>query len=62
MPPLSMQPGEEGEESLHTTSGAPLNWQALLPAAKGHVVCHPGHLSQTTAAYFCLHKGFAVLG
>ena len=57
-----MQLGEESGELLHTTSSPSLNWQAPLPAAKGHKVCHPGHPSQSNAAYYHLCKGFAVLG
>ena len=58
----NMQPGKEGEESLHATCGTPLYWQTPLSAAKGCKICCPGHLSWSVAAYHCLHNGFAVLG
>ena len=58
----SMQPGKEGEESLHTTSSTPLYWQTSLPTAKGCEVHQPWHLPQSGTAYHCLHDGFEVLG
>ena len=58
----SMQPGKEGEKSLHTTCSASLNWQTSLPTTEGREVCQPWHLPQLGTAYHCLSDGFAVLG